>query len=225
MSDVPDAVVAPKTRSLASKIMATSAIYFGIVFAAGMVMGPARVLWLEPWLGPTLAVACEMPLLIVAMSFAARWAPRWAGLKAGWLAHLGIMVDDLESALVQHTHFADDRKPTDCLAVDISGDVGQPLIPRDCLDVIPAIFEQDWMNRCPAEFGVPEPQRRCRGSYLGPRFDVRPVPIQQAIGSGGVAVKTANTVRAIADYGGRYWPLPIRSECVTVDQRIWALTS
>jgi hypothetical protein len=92
MSDVPDSVVAPKTRSLAAKILATSAIYFGLVFAAGMVMGPARVLWLEPWLGPTLAVACELPLLIVAMSFAARWAPRWAGLEAGWLAHLGVGV-------------------------------------------------------------------------------------------------------------------------------------
>jgi hypothetical protein len=33
-----------------------------------------------------------MPLLIVAMSFAARWAPRWAGLEAGWLAHLGVGV-------------------------------------------------------------------------------------------------------------------------------------
>ena len=90
MSDAPDSVVAPKTRSLAAKILATSAIYFGLVFAAGMAMGPARVLWLEPWLGPTLAVACEMPFLIVAMSFAARWAPRWAGLEAGWLTYLAV---------------------------------------------------------------------------------------------------------------------------------------
>ena len=92
MSGEPSPIAERRPPSAMSRILATSAIYFGLVFAAGMVMGPARVLWLEPWLGPTLAVACELPLLIVAMSFAARWAPRWAGLEAGWMAYLGVGV-------------------------------------------------------------------------------------------------------------------------------------
>lgn len=49
-------------------------IYFAIVFGAGMLLGPPRVLWLEPWLGKTLAVLAEAPLLIFAMSLGARSA-------------------------------------------------------------------------------------------------------------------------------------------------------
>jgi hypothetical protein len=47
--------------------------YFSIVFGAGFVLGPARAMWLEPAFGPTLAVMCEMPFLIIAMALAARW--------------------------------------------------------------------------------------------------------------------------------------------------------
>ena len=48
-------------------------LYFLIVFGAGFVLGPIRVFWLEPWLGPAAAAACEAPLLLAAMVFAARW--------------------------------------------------------------------------------------------------------------------------------------------------------
>ena len=68
--------------------MAAAAIYFAIVFAVGLVLGPARVLWFEPWLGQTLAVLCEAPFLIAAMIFGARLAPRMARLGNGWLLRL-----------------------------------------------------------------------------------------------------------------------------------------
>ena len=83
-SDHPAAV--PKARSL----LTAAALYFCRVFFAGAVLGPLRVLWLEPFAGPTIAVLCEAPLLIIAMRFASRWAPAWAGFGGGWLAYLAM---------------------------------------------------------------------------------------------------------------------------------------
>lgn len=65
------------------KILAEMALYFGIVFCVGFLLGPIRVLWLEPRLGALLAVVLEMPLLLTAMAVAARWSPRKAGMDLG----------------------------------------------------------------------------------------------------------------------------------------------
>ena len=46
------------------KILAAMALTFGIVFCVGLLLGPIRVLWLEPGLGPLLTVVLEMPLLL-----------------------------------------------------------------------------------------------------------------------------------------------------------------
>lgn len=51
-------------------------LYFAIVFGAGFVLGPIRVLWLEPSLGPLVATACEAPFLLAAIVAAARRVPR-----------------------------------------------------------------------------------------------------------------------------------------------------
>lgn len=56
--------------------MAASLLYFAIVIAVGFLLGPLSVLWLEPQLGKTIAVLCELPLLLVAMILAARWVLR-----------------------------------------------------------------------------------------------------------------------------------------------------
>jgi hypothetical protein len=85
-------VAAPARTVRASRILRAAAYYFAIVFAVGLALGPPRVLWLEPWLGKTIAVLCEAPLLITAMWFGARGAPRWAGMREGWLAFLGVGV-------------------------------------------------------------------------------------------------------------------------------------
>jgi hypothetical protein len=86
------AAPAPQRRATFGRILAAAALYFAIVFGVGLVLGPARVLWLEPYLGETLAVLCEAPLLIVAIAFAAWAAPRWAGLTGGWSAFLWVGV-------------------------------------------------------------------------------------------------------------------------------------
>lgn len=68
--------------------------YFAIVFATGFVMGPIRILGLEPMLGKTAAVLVEMPVLLMAMLFAARFVPRRFRISAVrelWLIGLGAL--------------------------------------------------------------------------------------------------------------------------------------
>ena len=72
------------------RVLHAAALYFALVFAVGLMLGPPRVLWLEPWLGKTIAVLLEAPLLIAAMWFAARLAPAWARVQGGWLSYLCI---------------------------------------------------------------------------------------------------------------------------------------
>ena len=79
---------APASGGVWRRALSAAAIYFIIVFAVGLVLGPARVLWLEPWLGRTLAVLCEAPFLVLAMWFGARWATAWAKLEPGWWLRL-----------------------------------------------------------------------------------------------------------------------------------------
>lgn len=56
-------------------------LYFGLVFGTGFLIGPIRILVLEPMLGPAMAVACEAPILISVMVLAARWVPKRIGLN------------------------------------------------------------------------------------------------------------------------------------------------
>lgn len=74
----------------ARHLLTAAALYFCMVFFVGAVLGPLRVLWLEPFAGQTIAVLCEAPLLVIAMRFAARWAPAWARYRGPWLGYLAI---------------------------------------------------------------------------------------------------------------------------------------
>ena len=60
------------------RILAAATLYFLIVFGVGFLLGPIRVFWLEPRIGPLAAVACETPFLLAATVIAARAAPRVA---------------------------------------------------------------------------------------------------------------------------------------------------
>lgn len=67
--------------------------YLGVIFALGFVLGTVRTLWLVPLVGPTLAVACELPVLLGASWYwAGRVLARWplptrqAALATGALA-------------------------------------------------------------------------------------------------------------------------------------------
>ncbi len=74
------------------RILTSAVLYFMIVFGVGFLLGPIRVVWLEPWLGKIVAVLCETPLLVVAMVAAARWVPTKLGLRTDLrsLASMGI---------------------------------------------------------------------------------------------------------------------------------------
>jgi len=87
-----DSAVASAQASHGSRrsVLAAAALYFAMVFAAGLILGPARVLWLEPWLGRTLAVLCETPLLLCVMGVAARLAPSWAGAARDGISLIAI---------------------------------------------------------------------------------------------------------------------------------------
>ena len=60
-------------------IVLAAILYAAIVFGTGLLLGPIRVLWLEPRIGKLAATLCETPLLLLAMVYAARWAPEVSG--------------------------------------------------------------------------------------------------------------------------------------------------
>jgi hypothetical protein len=57
------------------RTIAAALLYCAIVFAVGFALGPIRVLWLEPAIGPAAAELCEAPFLLAAMVFASRRVP------------------------------------------------------------------------------------------------------------------------------------------------------
>jgi hypothetical protein len=67
-------------------------LYFVIVFAVGFLLGPVRVIWLEPHVGPAIAELLEAPFLVIAMVVAGRWVPKVTrmGLKPRSLAWMGL---------------------------------------------------------------------------------------------------------------------------------------
>ena len=73
------------------RILASAACYFAIVFGTGFLVGPIRVLVLEPRLGETWATLCEAPVLLAVIIVAARLLPRRFDLKRpGQLAAMGL---------------------------------------------------------------------------------------------------------------------------------------
>src|SRR5690349_5380621 len=55
------------------------ATYFGIVFAAGFVLGVLRVTFIAPATGPLWAVALELPFMLAA----SWWTSGWVGRRFG----------------------------------------------------------------------------------------------------------------------------------------------
>jgi hypothetical protein len=53
-----------------------SLAYFGLVFSAGFVLGPIRILWLVPKVGVRAAELIEVPIMIAVTVLAARWIVR-----------------------------------------------------------------------------------------------------------------------------------------------------
>jgi hypothetical protein len=63
------------------RVTLATLFYFGSVFGVGFLLGPIRVLWLEPRFGPIIATACEAPFILLAILTAARWVPRVLNIR------------------------------------------------------------------------------------------------------------------------------------------------
>ncbi len=80
------------------QILKAGILYFALVFGAGFVLGPIRILWLVPRFGIRLAELMETPIMLVAVIFAARWVvrrftlpPTFSRLGVGLIA-LGLLL-------------------------------------------------------------------------------------------------------------------------------------
>ena len=58
------------------RILKAGALYFALVFGAGFVLGPIRILWVAPHFGTRLAELMETPIMFVVIIVAARWIVR-----------------------------------------------------------------------------------------------------------------------------------------------------
>ncbi len=58
------------------KILKAGVLYFALVFGAGFVLGPIRILWAVPRFGTRMAELMETPLMFVVIFVAARWVLR-----------------------------------------------------------------------------------------------------------------------------------------------------
>ena len=58
------------------QVLKASALYFVLVFGAGFVLGPIRILWLVPRVGERTAELIEAPIMLVVIVLAARWIAR-----------------------------------------------------------------------------------------------------------------------------------------------------
>jgi hypothetical protein len=58
------------------RILKAGLLYFVIVFGAGFVLGPVRILWIVPRLGTRMAELVETPIMFVVIIVVARWIVR-----------------------------------------------------------------------------------------------------------------------------------------------------
>jgi hypothetical protein len=65
-------------------------LYFALVFGAGFVLGPIRILWLVPRFGTRTAELMETPLMLAVIIVAARWVTRRLALPSTSSKRLGV---------------------------------------------------------------------------------------------------------------------------------------
>jgi len=58
------------------QILKDGALYFGLVFGCGFVLGPIRILWAVPRFGERIAELMETPIMLVVVILSARWIVR-----------------------------------------------------------------------------------------------------------------------------------------------------
>ncbi|NWF53738.1 MAG: hypothetical protein HXY45_02970 [Syntrophaceae bacterium] len=72
------------------QIQKAGILYFALVFGAGFVLGPIRILWAVPRFGERMAELLEMPIIFAVILVAARWVIRRLALAPGFISRLGM---------------------------------------------------------------------------------------------------------------------------------------
>jgi hypothetical protein len=72
------------------QILKAGVLYFTLVFGAGFVLGPIRILWVVPRFGTRMAELMEAPIMFVVIIVAARWIVRRLALPSTALSRLGM---------------------------------------------------------------------------------------------------------------------------------------
>jgi hypothetical protein len=82
-----------------TQVLKAGALYFALVFGAGFVLGPIRILWAVPRFGERTAELMESPIMLVVIVLAARWVarrfvapPTPARLLGAGIVALGLML-------------------------------------------------------------------------------------------------------------------------------------
>jgi hypothetical protein len=72
------------------RVVAAGVVYFLVVFGAGFVLGPIRVLWLVPRVGVRMAELLEMPIMLLMIVLAARWIARRFAVPSATATRFGM---------------------------------------------------------------------------------------------------------------------------------------
>lgn len=72
------------------QILKAGALYFALVFGAGFVLGPIRILWAVPRFGARMAELMETPIMLVVIIVAARWIAQRLALPPTISSRLGM---------------------------------------------------------------------------------------------------------------------------------------
>lgn len=62
------------------RLWKAGALYFALVFGAGFILGPVRILWVVPRVGERTAELMEAPIMLGVILLAARWVVRRIGV-------------------------------------------------------------------------------------------------------------------------------------------------
>jgi len=91
----------PTTRQRAvMQVLKAGALYFVLVFGAGFVLGPIRILWVVPRFGERTAELMEVPIMLVVIVLSARWIARRVAVPPTAPKLLGVGVVALGLLLV-----------------------------------------------------------------------------------------------------------------------------
>jgi len=72
------------------QILKAGLLYFALVFGAGFVLGPIRILWVVPRFGTRMAELIETPIMPVVTIVAGRWIVRRLAVPSTPSCRLGI---------------------------------------------------------------------------------------------------------------------------------------